>query len=121
MKRILIAEDDSFTMNVYTTRLKKDGYAIEMAPDGKAAWEKIKKQSPDLLLLDMTLPLVSGYELLQMIRDNPSTKNLSVVIISNTRKEDLPHDISGLNVSKYFVKVETPIDEIASVVKEILQ
>lgn len=121
MRHILIAEDDAFTTTVYTSRLKKDGYEVEIAPDGKRAWTKIKSRAPDLLLLDMDLPYINGYDLLKMIRENQAIKNLPVIIISNTKKGDLSHDISTLNVKQYLVKIETSLDEMVRVVKEILQ
>ncbi len=119
-KKVLLAEDDPFIAEVYVTRLKKDGFMVDVAKDGKMAWEKIKNNYPDLLLLDIRLPEISGPELLKMIRQDQRTKNLKVIIISNLNKEDYAKDVSDLGVVKYFLKVESTPEEIMNAVREVL-
>lgn len=121
MKRILIAEDDPFMRNICASRLKKDGYTVDVAPDGQAAWDKIQSSRPDLLLLDINLPRINGYDLLKMIREHAPTKDLNVIIISNLRQNELGKDIAQLGPKRYLLKIETSLDEIAQVAKDILQ
>ncbi len=120
MKKILLVEDDSFILDIYGNQLKKEGYTVDIANDGEMALEKINASLPDLVFLDLGLPGIDGWEVLRNVRANPVTQNLKVVIISNNNKEDAGDLVDQLKVLKYFVKIETPAEEIAAFAKEVL-
>ena len=65
MKKILIIEDDSFLSEMYSTKLTQDGFEVEVAVDGKQGMDKIKNIKPDLVLLDIVLPKMDGFEILE--------------------------------------------------------
>lgn len=121
MKSILLAEDDPFTMDVYASQFRKEGYRVDIAKDGQMALEKIKNNYPDLLVLDIKLPKIDGCQLLKAVRQDPRTKNLKVIIISNLEEKDFPEDVSGLGVIKCFLKIGSTPEEILNTVKEILK
>ena len=121
MKRILLAEDDPFILEIYSNYLKREGYAVDIAKDGQMALEKIKSAKPDILLLDIDMPKISGWELLKIIRSDASMKDLKVIIISNLSQDDHPDLPSHFGVIKYFVKIQTTVQEIANAVKEALK
>ncbi|MDX1950920.1 MAG: response regulator [Verrucomicrobiota bacterium] len=84
MKRILIVEDDPVVARIYENRLRNEGFGIEVVHDGEHALLQIKKERPDLLLLDLMLPKMNGVEVLKELRKNPSTEKLPVIVLSNS-------------------------------------
>lgn len=121
MKTILLVEDDPFIVDIYVSQFRKEGFNVDVANDGQAALKKIKNSCPDLLVLDIILPKINGWELLKMLRDEPGTKNLKVIVISNLDQKDNLDNISNFGVIKYFLKIESTPGEIADVIKEILK
>lgn len=120
MKKILLVEDDEFISDIYANYLKKAGYGVDIARDGQVALEKARNNYPDLLILDILLPKMDGWEVLKILRDDPKTENLKVIITSNNNPQSYAEDILHFKVLKYFLKSETTIEEIAHTVKEIL-
>lgn len=120
MKRVLLAEDDPFIIDIYAAQLKNDGYTIDIAKDGEMALEKIKNTRPDILLLDINMPKITGWELLKMVRDDASIKDLKVIVISNLDHGECTSIGAPLGVLKCFLKVQTTPDEISKAIKEIL-
>lgn len=121
MKTILLVEDDPFILNIYATCLKKAGFNVDVAKDGKMALEKIKHHHPDLLILDILLPKVDGWEILRTIRNNPTTKNIKAVVVSNVEEKEYAEQIANIEVVKYFLKIATTPQELVDGVKEILK
>ena len=121
MKTILLAEDDPFIIDIYTNRLKKEGFMVDVAIDGQMALEKIKNNYPDLLILDILLPKMNGWEILKNVRDDVKMKNLKVIVVSNLNEKEYADNIHSLGVLKYFLKVQTTPEEIIKTIKEILK
>lgn len=121
MKTILIIEDDPFLIDIYTSQFKKSGYKVEVAVDGEVALAKIKEINPDLVVLDILLPKVNGWELLKIIRRDPKLKDLKVVILSNLLEEEQVNKGFELGAIKYFIKAEHTPNEIVEEIKKILE
>ena len=83
MKSILLVEDDPFLIDIYSTKLKEAGFSVKIAIDGKEALKKVKKDIPDLLILDIVLPNFNGWEILRKIERDDQLKALKVIILSN--------------------------------------
>ena len=83
MKRIIVIEDNVMAANLYQTVLTREGYQVEVASDGEAGLAAIARSSPDLVLLDLMLPKVDGFEVLRRIRATPDLVGLPVIITSN--------------------------------------
>jgi DNA-binding response OmpR family regulator len=81
-KRILIADDDPNVVEVLRANLEVEGYHVEVARDGDQAWSALQQTTLDLVVLDVMMPGRTGLELLSLIRDNPSTANLPVVLLT---------------------------------------
>src|SRR3989344_5529763 len=111
MNKILLAEDEPYLSDIYSTGFKKDGYQVDIAQDGQMALDKIKNDIPDLLVLDIDLLKINGYEVLKILRSEAKTQNLKVIIISNYNQEDFfeKYNINNtdLGVIKYFLKIES--------------
>lgn len=121
MKKVLLAEDDPFILDIYSNKLKQAGYQVDIAVDGSMALEKISQNHPDLLMLDINLPKLDGWGVLKNIRGDAMMRNLKVIVISNIDRKDYPADAASLGVLKFFLKVQTTPDEITACVKEILK
>src|SRR5882724_8011507 len=84
MKKILIIEDDRLVANIYRNKFATENYEAEVALDGEGGLEAIQKFKPDVVLLDLMLPKVTGVELLKKIRAQEGLKNLPIIVFSNT-------------------------------------
>lgn len=119
-KKVLFIEDDDFLRSLVITKLQKEGFAVATNADGAGAMEKIDVEKPDLLLLDLMLPAVSGFDILADVRKSPTWKNLKVIIFSNLGDEtDIKHGME-LGVSDYMVKANFTLDELVEKIKTLL-
>lgn len=120
MKSILLVEDDPFVVDIYTTKLKEAGFDIEVAENGEEALRKLKEKKPDLLILDIVLPNIDGWELLKKIRTELSFEDLKVVVLSNLSKKSEVEKGLEFGVIKYFIKAHFTPSEVVEEIKRIL-
>ena len=118
MKKILLAEDDPFIIDIYTTKLKQAGLEVEVVSEGDEVLEKARKQKPDLLLLDIVLPTMNGWEILRAIRQSEDLKELPVVILSNLYQKDEVEKGMKFGVLKYLIKAHYTPSEVIDEVKK---
>jgi len=89
-KKILIIEDDKFLRELIVKKLVKEGYEISEAVDGEEGIKKVKEEKPDLVLLDLILPGIDGFEVLSRTKEDPALSQIPVIILSNLgQKEDV--------------------------------
>ena len=103
--KVLVADDEKDVLEIMAKRIAKEGYAVVMAVDGQEAWDKIIAESPDVILLDLTMPKMDGLEVLKKLRENPSTDKWQPVIIVSARREleDMQKGLS-LEADHYITK-----------------
>ena len=118
--RILIVEDDDFLRSLAVTKLEAEGFVMDVAADGAEGLQKINAQVPDLAILDLMLPKMTGFEILAEVRKNDATKNLKVIVFSNLGEEADIKKCLDLGVSEYLVKANFTLDELAEKIKMIL-
>ena len=116
----MIIEDDDFLRSLAVTKLEKEGFAMETASTGDEGLKKVMEQAPDLLILDLMLPNMSGFDVLAKIRENESTKKLKVVVFSNLGEEADIKRCLDMGVSEYLVKANFTLDELAEKIKFIV-
>jgi len=121
MKKILLVEDDPFLIEIYTTKLKEVGFGVEVALDGESCLKKLEEKVPDLLLLDIVLPSLDGWEVLEKIKKNPKLKNLRVVVLSNLGQKEEVEKGKKLGVEKYLIKAYHTPSEVVGEIKKILK
>ena len=121
MKSILLVEDDPFLVEIYTTKFKEAGFSVAVATDGKESLKKMKEKVPDLLLLDIVLPDLNGWEVLGEIKKDDKLNNLKIVILSNLGEKDEVEKGLKLGVKKYLVKARYTPSEVVEEVKKILK
>lgn len=119
-KKILIVEDDKFLMLILKSRLAKEGFTVIEAGDGEEGIAKARENNPDLLLLDIIMPKVSGFELLETFRSDPQLSQLPVVVASNLGQESDIEKARSLGVVDYYVKATTPVEDIVRMARKAL-
>lgn len=114
-QKILVVDDDLDTLKLIGTTLEKQGYIIVAAKDGVEAMEKVAEQRPDLILLDVMMPKMDGYEVTRRLRSDPNTKNIPIVLF--TAKGQVDDKVAGLEVGadEYLTKPTHPAELIARV------
>jgi len=119
-KKILIVEDDRFFSSLLKSRLEKLGNIVFQAFDGQEGIEMARKENPDLIILDLIIPKLPGFEFLQQISSDPALSRTPVVIASNLGQDTDIAKAKTLGVVDYYVKVQTPIDKFVDVLTNIL-
>jgi CheY-like chemotaxis protein len=117
-KYILVAEDDKFYANVYRTKLANEGFDVTVVENGKLALEEIGKKKPNLILLDLVMPVMDGFETLKNIRADEGLKDLKVLVLSNLGQEEDIKKVKDLGATEYIVKSNLSIDEMMEVIKK---
>lgn len=118
---ILIIEDDKFLRDLITRKLTQEGYKISEAIDGEEGFKKIKDEKPALVLLDLILPGIDGFEVLTRIKDAPELSKIPVMIISNLGQGEDIERAKKLGVIDYVVKAHLTPNEIVEKVRSILK
>lgn len=121
MQQILLVEDDPFLTEIYSQKLKKSGLKVEVIKDGQKALESLNKKMPDLLLLDIVLPRIEGWEVLRKIRKELKFKNLKIIVLSNLgQKEEVEKGLE-LGADKYLIKAHYTLSEVVEEIEKILE
>jgi CheY-like chemotaxis protein len=119
-KYIIVAEDDPSYKTIFKNRLIKAGYRVEVASDGQEALEMVKKEKPDLVLLDMMMPIMTGFEFLEEIRKDEALKDLNIIVVSNLGfKEEIKRS-KDLGITDYWIKSEISIQELLTLIEKKL-
>lgn len=118
--RIVLAEDDRFLRRACETKLKQCGFEVHSAVDGEEAVAVTRQVLPDLLLLDLLMPKLDGLGVLRALRALPETKDLRVVILSNSSKELEMSNASELGAVAYWVKANMSLQELCDRVQKLL-
>lgn len=120
MKSILLVEDDPFIVDIYATKFKEAGFEVSVVEDGEEALRKIQEKKPDLLLLDIVLPRIDGFEILEKIK-NQNLRGFKIVVLSNLSQKDYIDKGMRLGVDKYLVKAHLTPSEVLEEIKKILE
>jgi len=119
-KKVLIVEDDSVFANALNMALKDKGYEIAIASDGQEAEEKALSMKPNLVLLDLLLPIKSGFEVLKKMRETDSLKDTPVVILTNFEQESSVDEGMKLGAKDYIVKANIDIQDVPKIVEKYI-
>lgn len=116
-KRILLVEDDDALANVYLTRLVAAGFDVKRVANGEDALVSALEYHPDLVLLDVMMPKVSGFEVLDILRNTPETVNLKVVMLTALGQDSDKKRAEALGVDDYLVKSQVVIADVVERIK----
>lgn len=118
--RIMIVEDDDMLVEIYHKKLSSEGHSVVVVRNGKEAVAAVKKGSFDLILLDLVMPEMDGFETLAAIKKIPSTQDLKIIITSNLSQENEKQKALELGASDFLIKSNYDLNEFADKIKEIL-
>lgn len=116
-KKILLVEDDDALANVYLMRLQAEGFEVKRVANGEDALAAAKEHKPDLVLLDAMMPKVSGFDVLDILRNTPETANLKIVMLTALSQESDKQRAQGLGVDDYLVKSQVVISDVVDRIK----
>jgi len=111
-KKILIIEDDKFLLKVIKKKLLKENYTVVEALDGEQGIKGIKKEKPDLVLLDLILPEMDGFEVLTKMKADPKTAKIPVIVLSNLGEEQQVKKGLKMGANDYLIKAHFTPGEI---------
>lgn len=120
MAKILLVEDDNNLREIYGARLEAEGYQIVTAGDGEQALAVTIRERPDLIIADIMMPKISGYDMLDIIRATPEIKDVKVIVMSALSQEEDRQRSEQLGAYKHIVKSQATLDDIVNLVREIL-
>ena|SRR3990167_8515999 len=118
--KVLLVEDEMFVRELYERVLKQEGLDVRTAVDGLSGLEAAAEK-PDLILLDIMMPGINGIEVLQRLKQDPNTKNIPIVLLTNLGQESVIKQALDLGASGYLMKVRITPYQIVGYVKEFLQ
>lgn len=119
-KYILVAEDDKFYANIYKTKLTKEGYEVVVVGDGAQAMKLARQKKPDLILLDIVMPVKDGFETLRELKADANLKSVKVVVLSNLGQEEDIKKAKELGAQDYIVKANVSIQQMMSKIKSFI-
>ncbi|MEK7059268.1 MAG: response regulator [Patescibacteria group bacterium] len=111
-KRILLVEDDDALANVYVTRLQAEGFDIRRMNNGEEALAAATSYKPDLILLDVMMPKVSGFDALDILRNTPETANVKVIMLTALSQDSDQDRAKTLGADDYLVKSQVVISDV---------
>ncbi len=120
MTKVLVVEDDKFLRDMISRKLDKEGYEVVQAVDGEMGEQKAKSEKPDIILLDLILPGIDGFEVLERIKSDPEISNVPVIILSNLGQKSEVERGFGLGAVDFLIKAHWTPPEIVKKVREIV-
>jgi len=121
MKKILVIEDDKFLRELITQKLIKEDFEVSEAVDGEEGIKKIKEEKPDLILLDLILPGIDGFEVLARMKKESTLSSIPVVILSNLGQKDDVEKGLKMGAVDYLIKAHFTPGEIIEKIKAVLE
>ena len=119
-KKILLVEDDEVLASVYRARLEMEDFEVIEVHDGEQALTAALKYCPDLILLDAMMPKISGFDVLDILRNTPETMNLQIIMLTALSQESDRKRAEELGVDDYLVKSQVVISDVIEKIREHL-
>ena len=117
MSKVAIVEDDQAISQMYRIKFEAEGYRVETAANGKLGLALIESMRPDIILLDLMMPVMNGDEMLKQLRATSWGKNIKVIILTNVGEQEAPDGLDKLEVRRFIVKAEMTPRQVAEMVK----
>lgn len=117
--RIVIVEDEISIQQLYKTKLELEAFEVFTANNGQEGLRVVEQHNPDLILLDIRMPVMSGDEMLQRLREKEWGASIRIIVLTNLSKDEAPSILRFLNVDRYIVKAHYTPAQIVDVVREV--
>jgi CheY-like chemotaxis protein len=121
MKKILLIEDDKDQILLYQTKFELSGYNFAAAENGLAGLKLAETEKPDIILIDLLMTGMGGIEVLEKLKQNPKTKNIPAVIVTNLDKHELAKKALALGALDFIVKSSVPLREMMARIEKVLE
>ena len=121
MTKILLVEDDPFLIDIYMTKLKSEGFDLLSAKDGEEALEKIEKDKPALIILDIVLPNIDGWQVLKQIKNIKGAEKIKILVLSNLGQKEEVEKGLRLGADKYLIKSNFTPSQVVAELKELVK
>lgn len=121
LKKILMVEDDDALASVYQTRLDAEGFSVKRVSNGEEALASAIEYHPDLILLDVMMPKVSGFDVLDILRNTPETANIRIIMLTALSQDSDKERAKSLGVDDYLVKSQVVIADVVERIKHHLK
>ena len=118
--KVAIIEDSSDLLYLYKSKFKKEGYDVKVAANGQEGLQLIKDWQPDIILLDILMPIMGGAEMLALVRAEEWGSDLRVIVLTNISKDEAPPIFRFLHVDRYVVKAHQTPAQVVNIVQEVL-
>lgn len=120
MSKIAIVEDNDALATMYEFKLKSEGYEVRRAANGAEGLKLAKDFRPDLILLDLRMPVMSGDEMLERLRSTDYGSGMRVIVLTNISKSEAPMSLRFLSVDRYIIKAHYTPKQVVDVIEELL-
>jgi DNA-binding response OmpR family regulator len=120
MSKIAIIEDDQAISQMYRFKFEAEGFKVETAENGKIGLDLVASFNPDIILLDLMMPEMTGDVMLEKLRKTPYGKTVKVIILTNMGEQEIPDSVKDLNVSDVILKANMTPRQVADIVKKQL-
>lgn len=120
MYKVAIIEDDQAISQMYRFKFEADGYEVQTAENGRLGLELVEKMQPDIMLLDLMMPEMTGDEMLKKLRATTWGKDIKVIILTNMGEQEIPDGLRELGISGLILKADMTPRQVAEVVKKHL-
>jgi CheY-like chemotaxis protein len=120
MTKIMLVEDDNNLREIYEARLLAEGYEIVSAKDGEEALAIAVKEKPDLIISDVMMPKISGFDMLDILRSTPETKDTKVIMMTALSQVEDKQRADRLGADRYLVKSQVTLEDVAKVAREVI-
>ena len=121
MKKILFIEDEAALQEAFGEVLKQAGYEVIMALDGEIGLRLAKSEKPDLILLDLVLPKLHGFEVLKRLKKEKETEDIPVIVLTNLEKVEDVETAIELGAKTYLVKTQYNLEEVITKIRKIIK
>ena len=118
--KVAIVEDEPAIAHMYRLKFEAEGYKVELAEDGEVGLKLCEDMAPDIVLLDIMMPVMDGTEMLTKMRATQWGKDIKVLILTNRGKEEAPEELNSLDIYSYIVKAEMTPRQVFAKVQEAL-
>ena len=120
MTKVMVVEDDAALREIYSIRITAEGYEVISAGDGEEALAMAGREKPDLILSDVMMPKISGFDMLDILRNTPETANIKVIMMTALSADDQRLRGERLGCDRYLVKSQVGIEDVVNAIHEVL-
>ena len=118
--KVMVVEDDAALREIYSIRITAEGYEVVSAGDGEEALAVAVREKPDLIVADVMMPKISGFDMLDILRNTPETTNIRIIMMTALSTEEQRARGESLGCDRYLVKSQVGIEDLINTIHEVL-